>query len=743
MSAAVSYCWNNPHRIAATAVLLGVAYPAIRFRRWRAEASRRLEDLKVQTTGLAEGALPLTRLVRVKPTTRTGRGGSAAALGGGGDDFLDDAVGGNRVGGSLHRAAASLDLRDGYAQEMSLRGRNGDGDGDRNRSSLGICSLSDYLSSLRPAPSLATTLRTRLTAGGDEGAARIRDEIDALLAYALLQVLGPRFGAAALPILGRFPQLGNNLEASIARASQRYRRREAAAAEDATDGDRVLEDDRSLSTEILSALSSAVDAGRGLSLLVLGACSDSAAMIESSTRKRDDGRDGGPREEPDAMSIMRAGEKVDEALAFPPSLLTSPFVVDAKWNDCVAHAMQRERELYEAKGEGEAYDPDAYPVDIPKPLDRPLLPDLFLGFGGARGTHTHRQVIQSRLLAVLLNKLGANDAGDKLSEDEMNRRERFVVKINVGGEERSVDRPCQFVKALMDAGHEVSAGPRLNVVSFGMGLCIKEEEEENDTGDSSRNEASTSNASRDGSALKSARGTKWTNIPIGVVLRSGYEDSTGRPAHAMLTHGGLDLDVSAGPILGGTPCAVQHYHAIDGFCGWYANHNKDVPWLRDDIKLGDRFVGPDAIRAVRLAGLVAVTLNEVATRLNFPHGGYGLTGVCLDSTSVVEMAMKGETSVYPNLSVGRFYAHAIRNARTVRSRLKVDPATDPTVASDMDAVVDAMLRLPNDVASSPSGAADAARRMLRCMPSSMPFKVLEESRDVLMRILEEGITKAS
>jgi len=260
-----------------------------------------------------------------------------------------------------------------------------------------------------------------------------------------------------------------------------------------------------------------------------------------------------------------------------------------------------------------------------------------------------------------------------------------------------------LLQGLLDTGHQVEGLCRFNVVSFGYGLCIKED---------------------DGS---------WTNIPWAIVLRSGYEDKHRRPTHCFLNHGGVNLNIE-GPIV--TKCSTQHHSALDGFCGWYTNENCNVPWLAEKITMGDPILGEECVKAARMCGLYAAAQNMCATKMHLPGGGYALLGVCLDSTAVVEHVLTGHMNSYPCLHVGRFHMHGIREAqlflKTLRDR-------GDSRADDMQKVVDAMYQLPTDLGATPSRAADAARRIIMCTPKSVPFKIMERSLEACKTILaEEG-----
>ena len=147
--------------------------------------------------------------------------------------------------------------------------------------------------------------------------------------------------------------------------------------------------------------------------------------------------------------------------------------------------------------------------------------------------------------------------------------------------------PDEFVKALMDHGHTIEVCPRSTITTFGIAACVKED---------------------DGS---------WTNVPIGFFFRTGYEHTDGRPAYFSAPHGGLDLSILSGPLLGkeGTKCDIQFYVAIEGLCGWHSNHTADVPWVEptSTTKVYER---NETLQAVRMAGLLAVTFNSLATEVS-------------------------------------------------------------------------------------------------------------------------------
>ena len=149
---------------------------------------------------------------------------------------------------------------------------------------------------------------------------------------------------------------------------------------------------------------------------------------------------------------------------------------------------------------------------------------------------------------------------------------------------------CRFPEELIEAlmkNHTIEVCPRTTITTFGIAACVKEDE-------------------------------RWINIPLALFFRTGYEQSDGKPAYFSAPHGGLDLSITSGPLVGnrreGGKLDIQFYVAIEGMCGWHSNHNVDVPWVKavSTTKIYDR---AQSIQAVRLAGLLSTTFNSLATEV--------------------------------------------------------------------------------------------------------------------------------
>lgn len=570
-----------------------------------------------------------------------------------------------------------------------------------------LVSLGEYVSSLRPAPLPKPVPQKDLPE-------IIQREIEAGMAAALLKALGPSVGRALLPAVGLGPAQG--LATGIAA--------------------------RWFVSKHGSSISPSDDrGGLPLSLMTLLALSDTNAKIRKNGVQTDDKNDS--TDVPpsgSAMEKMVLGEIGFSPSFSDPGLVPNPFVLSQdfptairKMEDMMRRGGgidcgQSTRELDAAREElslesdidtphqdsGEEskkvlprrfkdqYDPHSTKMADPVPINPRLFPDLHLGWGSAQCTHTNREVLKNRLLSVLLNKLGAN-----YSKRIKGERNLFHVELD---DENLISTPSELIQALIDSGHNVEAVPVCQITTFGISLCLFEDD------------------------------SSWSYIPLAAFLESGYEDANGMAAPAFMPHSGLNMEVT-GPLFGkrldGTPskCSIQHYIAIDGYCGWQTNHNGDVPWLKE-LDCGIPVTGDEAVRATRLAGLYANVLNGIATDMALPFGGYGLTAVCNDSAAVIEQCLYGTSSIYPMTSIGRFMQLTLRYARRFRNELKKEINIEKEV-DDLYALIRAMRRIPSDINASPTNAASAARRMLHCLPRERPFVLMDDTKVVMESILHE------
>lgn len=598
--------------------------------------------------------------------------------------------------------------------------------------------LGDYLASLRPK-------QLPKNVSSQDLPKLIQQELEAGLALALLKALGPNLGGALLPAVGFGPvqgqaqKLGSQLATRWVLTQQKD-----------------TEDDK---------------AGLPISILSLLALTESNAKVNGGTTKSrsnplkstaniDDSEDPSmtsvlndksPGTYLSAIQKMKRGENVngptfDETMV-PHSgfVLTKHFHwtiqrmegIMVKKGHCGDHSSVElqtaradlEEEEEEEPGdaspepakptEWQPYNPNDRSMGSLVPINPRLFPDLYLGYGDAPCSHTKRQVLQMRLLAVLLNRLGANyhRVANNNGDESL-----FTMQLDADGP--VISKPTELIQGLIDIGQDISVGATSRMTSFGLGMCIKEV---------------------DGS---------WSNVPLGVFLESGYEDESGTMAPVMMPHSGLRLIIGDGPLTDkqaeeyddfdesavSNPLIIQHFIGIEGFCGWKSDQNPEVPFI-ENVESGRPLkAASEIVRAVRLAGLYATVLNGLATDLELPFGGYGVTAVCNDSTAIVQQCLYKESYIFPLTTVGRYMQRTLRYGQNLDRQLR--DASSDTVSlqdelKDLEALMEAMVVLPSDVNATPANAADAARRLLHTMQSQRPLALMNESKNVMENIIAE------
>ena len=607
--------------------------------------------------------------------------------------------------------AHSLDLTESYVKKM------------RREHGLEVMSLGEYLSSLRPA--------------GPTKSASLKD-VEMLIGAALLRTLGPSVGTALLPVLGVLPTalkaaagIGGVAVAATAVGTAGH------AAADANDSETTAKGKSIGERVAVDTPAAVIRAVGGLSILQIAGAADLASAVarvrsgwdgysapedcqEQAPMKGTADSDSSSDVPTDPLKIMRRGETSPST--FPSELLPNPFILSKHWKVAIDG-------MVDITGSkiGEIYDPEEHSIPIPAPLRDALLPDLHLGCP-VRCLQTNREVLENRLLCILLNKLATIDILDEVVDEEGScPANPFVVKMDEGAS--PIHRPDALIQALMECGHQVEATVTTRITTFGLRLCVKDEVE-NSEGE---------------------KEVKWIHIPIGFDLRSGLQHPiSGRNISAFITHGAVDLSVK-GSLLKNV--ALQYYHNQDGFDGWSSGHYPEADWA-ERPPYSRKLCDP--IRMARLAGLLSCCENSVGSKLRLPLGGYGLTGCCTDSAAAIEFALTGSTGVYPLLGIGSYKSHVVRRAdelrkvserrRLAKEKKSTQVTDDETMSPPSEVVEDAealrlaLKDLPNDIHPLPSTNSSTAKRILSsCVPAKDPaFQLMVDERRILEGIASES-----
>jgi len=547
-----------------------------------------------------------------------------------------------------------------------------------------MITLGEYFMSLRPKDFNMEDIPT------ETGRELVKREIEAGLVAGLLNVLGPKMGQIFLPALGA-GFVERNIQNVSSQAVARWLAYKTPQTNDKDQG--------KIPVALMTLLSMA-----SVHADLISNFSPSSRPLDGTTTES--GKT--------AIDKFIHGEESDDDLF---DSIKTPFVIDKDFDRMITSVeerlrVQKDLETVEMKENGDAekeesqywYDPDDDTWTPPVPVNPRLFPDLYIGYGSASSTHTKREILKMRLLSILLNKLGSN----YYQQVNFPEKELFNVQLYPGAD--VITTPDGFVEALIDSGHTVEVAVSSHPTTFGIGLCVKEDE------------------------------STWSHVPLGVFVDSGYEDESGRKAPAMMPHSGVDMNVS-GPIAGQrkngakSKLSIQHYIGIEGFTGWKPNHLPVIPF-HDGVINGRTVTGSKAVQAARLCGLQATALNGVATELKLPYGGYGLTAVCNDSAAVIQHCLFGKCTIFPMTSIGPYLQRTYRYTQRLGNDLNKLGANQD-VLDDMEALIDALRNLPSDINPTPASAADAASRIVHTLPDNMAFELMNDSRDAMRSIMTE------
>jgi hypothetical protein len=505
-----------------------------------------------------------------------------------------------------------------------------------------LMSLGQYLSTLRP--------------GDVEHTPRfLKKELEVTIGAVLIQKLGRMYGAALLPVLGNSTVDSYLTGVSASMASW------AAA--------RILSDQ-------------AVDGGDDLA----GVAFSIAELTSFINMNQSAGSTTNMKQTP--VEYLRRGEVVpgisfykeegEDGPSFP-----SPFVLERDFDNTIADMEDRIRK----SDGGDTYNPDDINPPPPTLINDRVLPDLYLGWGDVKFTHTKREILVNRLVAVLLSKLAHNYYKQSINEED----DLFEVHFNG----MVCEYPEKLLQAFMHNGHTVEVCPRTRVTAFGAAFCVKEE---------------------DGS---------WSHIPLACTMRTGYERySDNKSVFFAAPHGGLDVSIQ-GPLI---KADLQFFVAIEGLCAFHSNHQVAAPWTKN-VALSEVYSNAQALQAVRMAALTAVAFTTIATDMKLPFGGYGILGMCNDTAALIDLSVRGETNTFPLLSTGRYLIHVIHRFIQLKDDLKGKPGME-AAGDDIGRLIRATSNIESDVHTSPAALLGATKRYLATYPESF-FQATTDSKAIM------------
>jgi len=253
----------------------------------------------------------------------------------------------------------------------------------------------------------------------------------------------------------------------------------------------------------------------------------------------------------------------------------------------------------------------ALDVAMPKDAAKELAPGLYRGH--VRNTDiTDTQAKNNIVMAEVLERLADNS--------NLPASERFTFRYQGGdGHTHEITRLPELIKALRADGYVVKAHSAQMVANF--------------------------------AHLMTKAGDQWLDIAAPIMVETPFNDQDGKPVVVPTVHSELAISIERGPSVPGSAddltCQVKWYQGVPNTGFMPGNLYRKTDWTGMDIK--DRFEGDEAARVIEYAGLYSDMINDVARDQGLAVGGYGATGVCIDTVAVLQALMKRPLTAYPML----------------------------------------------------------------------------------------------
>ena len=269
---------------------------------------------------------------------------------------------------------------------------------------------------------------------------------------------------------------------------------------------------------------------------------------------------------------------------------------------------------------------------------------------------------------------------------ELDKNERFEVSHG----NSTFTRIDTFLDALRKDGHQVKVSIRHRVANFA-GLMTKLP-----NGD-------------------------IADVPAALMVKTGVKDAQGKEAVVPAVHSEVIIEIESSD--------ASKHEKIDAELKWYQGISAtgffamgighEPEWCGD--KTSDTYTGDDAQRAIELAGVFGDVVNQVTDGL--VASGYGVTGVCNDSVSVIQQAMSGRAVAYPLLMRDETVSPHLEG-------LLKDQSTrgDPLVRDLLKSIAD----LPSDVGANASQK-ERAEASLPYAPGEEAFTSTVHARETLLK----------
>ncbi|KAH9253510.1 hypothetical protein BASA81_008557 [Batrachochytrium salamandrivorans] len=427
------------------------------------------------------------------------------------------------------------------------------------------------------------------------------------------------------------------------------------------------------------------------SILVMAALVDGAAAFFTGNELG-----GGGNGKADAADVFALGEAVGSVPELPQPMFQLLKLTSQ-------HTLKRWMEGNVDLGN----EPDLYHYVCPEPFSPLLLPGLCRGPGGLKMNSTPRQVLHSRAMAIILNKLAANFMA-LAGYGELDGGGLPYPKFEIELEDSGPISSCgDFLRELHSkGGGTLECHIQSNLTSFGYELCVLEDDEDTSL--------------EFGPDVTTDQRHRYSPIPLAFRTRTGivspFDDAI--PVHQLSTHSAVVWTLRNNKLLDDECVMVTFYTGVEGFTGYKPGWEWERAWVQTSQQCAPV---QDAIRAADFAAVVGVCSNLCVREAKFPFGGYGGLGVCADSVAWIEHCLNGSTNIFPLVMRGDAKTLLLRVVHEhVLGKLKHLPECSAFVEMARLAAKSLVL-LPNDIQVEPHEMQESLHRVSQSIFRDSPF----------------------
>jgi len=371
--------------------------------------------------------------------------------------------------------------------------------------------------------------------------------------------------------------------------------------------------------------------------------------------------------------------------------IPNPFSIERDFRALVAKVISAERTAKQIKGHKEV------------PVSGRFFPGLFWGNPGIDCVQDEEQRAISRVLSVLFNRMSANVLRPLREVDDP----PFLVSMELDGKVHAFEYVADLIAALQNTkGYRVEVDIMSTITSFGANMYVRGAGEDSDS---------------------------IYHLPLSIPMRTGISSPDGDEIVIPMAHAGVVVEIHGGVFKG---AGVDWYQMVSSFTGFMPRIWMKRPWQFEERcshveKMGHDMTPKNKTELVRCCELMSIMTSVASRREGLVGGGYGYTGVCLDSVAVVQAAVFGDTSIFPMLLSGQARTDILKIAIQAKNEL----AKSREAVGALEKIINSIVHLDTDIDITPKHTKDACRRILATLPDDSMYELIGKGRKQCMEVM--------